>query len=569
MTEGLYAFGIKPKKVKEELSMSTKKVVCFILIFSLALGLLLTGCSGSTQNQDTTKQGEQTSQQTKEESKSEPMKSSELSSPVEFSYLRPMFGPTTFQKGGAYEKLLFEKGNVKIETQIVGFLEYDQRLPVMIAGKNMPDVVWHNGPPDAITFGLIEQGAFLPLNEYLDKYPAVKAAIPDFLWEKTKAPDGKNYFFPQPNYSYVPFPFAYRKDIFDEMGISEPTTLDEFVSALKKIKAKYPDKTMLTVDWYDLWAFQNLGPAFGFGFDNWVPDPSDPNPDNPAKIVPSFATQNYKEMLAWFQMLRKEGLIDPDFGIVSGPGGGDKFRAGNAIVAGGGIGFFDPKLCQQDLEKIIPDAKVALMKPLQGPHGKMACTQLNGFNKGFSISSMASDNADEIFKFLNWYYTDGYDLGYWGVEGEMYTVDANGKKSRIPNDKRKPEYKDESVQPLQFPGKYDDAGKVDWDQTERDYAAVNMTYMIPMLKTMYMEQTENPLLNYDRLTYSKARAESWTKLNEQYILPMRNKLLIDPNAPLTMFDEAIDNWLKNGGQLIIDEVNQNQKDKSKPIKPTP
>lgn len=209
------------------------------------------------------------------------------------------------------------------------------------------------------------------------------------------------------------------------------------------------------------------------------------------------------------------------------------------------------------------------MKPLQGPYGKMACTQLNGFNKGFSISSNSKDKIDDIFKYLNWYYTDGYDLGNFGVEGEMYTVDANGNKAVIPDDKRKPEYKTENVQPLQFPGKYDDAGKVNWDQSERDYAAASMTKMLPMVRTMYAEQTENPLLNYDRLTYSKARAENWTKLSEQYIVPMRNKILIDPKTPLSTFDEAIDNWLKNGGQQIIDEVNLNQKDKSKPLKPTP
>ena len=121
--------------------------------------------------------------------------STQLSYPVKFSYLRPVWGPATHQKGADYELELFKRANVEIESQIVPVFDYETKFPVLVAGGSMADVMWHAGPSWGPAYDFIQQGAFLPLNDLLDKYPDVKAAISDGLWDMVRSPDGKNYFF--------------------------------------------------------------------------------------------------------------------------------------------------------------------------------------------------------------------------------------------------------------------------------------------------------------------------------------------------------------------------------------
>ena len=127
----------------------------------------------------------------------EPMLSTQLDTPVEFTYLRPVWGPATYEKGGSeFEKELESRANVQIEAQIVPVFDYEAKLPVMAAGGQLADVSWHAGPAWGPAVDLIDQGAFLPLDDYFEKDPAVAAALGDTLITLTRSPDGHNYFFP-------------------------------------------------------------------------------------------------------------------------------------------------------------------------------------------------------------------------------------------------------------------------------------------------------------------------------------------------------------------------------------
>ncbi len=68
--------------------------------------------------------------------------STQLSAPVKFSYLRPVWGPATHQKGSAYELEYFKRANVEIESQIIAVFDYDTKHAVQVAGGSQPDVMW-------------------------------------------------------------------------------------------------------------------------------------------------------------------------------------------------------------------------------------------------------------------------------------------------------------------------------------------------------------------------------------------------------------------------------------------
>lgn len=481
---------------------------------------------------------------------------------LKFSYLRPVWLPATHEEGAAYELELFERANVEIESQIVPVVDYETKFPVMVAGGTMADLMWHAGPHWGPAHDLIEQGAFLPLNEQLEKHPEVRDAIGSSLWNLTKSPDGNNYFFPMPLAPYVPFPIQYRADLYDQLGFAVPQTIEEFVEQLREMKTKLPDMIPFTADAHAIWAFQNVATAFGYPWGNWIPAEGEPE-DNPAKIVPGHVTPGYRDFLAFLQMLSKEELGDPDWLLNTAIGGGDKFRAGKVVVTvGHWMSLPDHNM---ELRKVVPEGDVSYMPQLMGTALPMGALTLQGFDRGFSISTQAADKLDGIFNFLQWVYTEGYDFMRYGVEGETYRVEADGTKVSIPDNERKSGYVSTNMEPFGFPPKTVDTWP-NWKEITTTLAARGVPEKLGETVVQYKTSADNAMPNWNHLTYSPTAGEKGAQLSEQYITPMQEKLAIDPEAPLTLWDEAIKNWLGSGGQTIIDEVNEIQTDKS-PIKP--
>jgi hypothetical protein len=484
---------------------------------------------------------------------------------IKFSYFRPVWGPATHQKGSAYEQELFKRANVEIESQIIPVFDIEAKFPVLVAGGTIADVMWSAGPNWGPAHDMIEQGAFLPLDDLLAKYPDVKNAISDGVWEMVKSPDGKHYFFPNPLSFWVPFPVYYRADVFKELGIKEPTTIDELVAALKTIKEKKPDMVPLTAHEYSLWYFQNVAVSFGYGFGNWTADPADTNKDKPNKIMPSEYLPPAKDFMSWLQMLRKEGLIDPDYMVAQGKKGVDKFNAGTAaVMVGHWMGLPD---WLPELRKSVPTADVAFMPPLKGPAGPMGCVQLSGYDRGFSIAAKSKDKAEDIFKFLTWVYTDGYEFMSFGLEGKTYKLDKDGNRISIPDTEREKGWTGDQMEPFGFPPKSANVTpgyNQSWYDIYQVYKARGLEDKMPMVRKMYEDMAANAFPDYSRGAYSPTGGKKGTQLYTQYTKPMEEKIVIDPTVALTTWDDAVKNWMDNGGSDIIKEVNDIVKDKSRP-----
>lgn len=482
--------------------------------------------------------------------------------PLKFSYLRPVFLPPTHQKGSAYEQELFRRANVEIESQTVPAVDYVTKLPTLIAGGTMADVMWVLAPNWGPAHDLIEQGAFLPLNEYLGKYPAVRDAIGDALWNVTRSEDGKNYFFPNPLAPYVPFPISYRTDIYHKLNLKEPGSLPEWIDQLKTIRDKMPGVIPLTGQAYILWSFQNVGVSFGYAWNGWVPDEGQPE-ENPTRIVPAWITKAHRDFMAFMQMLRKEKLIDPDY-MVSATGlqGGDKFRAGKAVcMVGHWGGLADDNY---ELRKAVSDGDISFMKQLSNTVRPMGAFTLPGFGWGFCVSIKAKDRADDIFAFLNWVYTDGYEFMTSGVEGKTYKVTPDGTKVSIPDSEREPGWQFPNIEPFGFPPKTADTWPK-WKDLKTTYADRGVKEKLESTIDMYRTAAANAMPNWGRPVYSKTDGQKGTQLFQQYLKPIE-KVAIDPSTPLSFLDDQVKLWLDNGGRQIIEEINQVQKDKT-PFKP--
>ncbi|GHU79298.1 hypothetical protein FACS1894191_1800 [Clostridia bacterium] len=451
-----------------------------------------------------------------------------------------------------------EASNTEIDVSIMPVGDFNSKITVMLAGGTDIDVIWNMGPTNAGMYDIIEQGAFLALDDYLAEYPAVKEAIDQTTWDTQVSSDGKHYFFPNALAVFVPFPIYYREDVFEELGIAIPTTMDEFTDALRAIKAGKPDMipfthSSLTSEWY----FQNIYAAYGYSH-GWQPDPNDPT-----RIIPGVITDEYKEALSWLHLLRVEGLIDPDSMIAQGKRGSDTFKAGEAAVLC--INWDSYLDLKTNLVKNVPTGTINILPPMKGPKGVTAAKNLTGYDRGYSINVASKDKAEDIFKFLNWAFTDGYDINRYGFEGKTYTVTPEGVKVGIPDDEREPDFVRANVEPMQFGLKSADT-MPDWQARALSFQKAGLTIEeVDIMRRGFEESIANYIPDYDRFVYTPTRAAKNDGLNADYLTPAYQKVMIDPAAGIEVYEAAIEQWLANGGQQIIDEVNEAQKDKTAPV----
>ena len=230
-----------------------------------------------------------------------------------FSYLRPTWGPATYTKNGAYERTLDKKAGVDVKVQIIPVIDYDTKVNTILASGDIPDVIWGSGPVSGTWKEAQDEGAFLPIDDYLDKYPAIRKAVPDSIWKTLKDTHGDTYFIPNLIWPQVPFFLFYRQDLFEQANLAEPKTLQEFVTTLTTLKSKFPKLVPFTMG-YRSGTPRSWPTSFGVAKNGW-----EPAPDNgrPAHTV-VHEGQGDRPLLLGFQDLHRKGLLDPDYGVDRG-----------------------------------------------------------------------------------------------------------------------------------------------------------------------------------------------------------------------------------------------------------
>ncbi|MGB3307193.1 MAG: extracellular solute-binding protein [Thermomicrobiales bacterium] len=468
---------------------------------------------------------------------------------VEFSYLRPTWGPATFTKDGPFQQMLQEQGKAKIEVQIIPVIDFDTKINTVLASGEIPDVIWGSGPGRQIWKDAQDQGAFAPINEYLDKYQAVREAVPESFWEMLKDDDGNIYFIPNLIYPIVPFFIFYRQDIFEAKGIAEPTSIDEFVAALEQLKGD-PNVSPLTMGY--TWHAKDIGTSFDLSLNAWMPAP-----DNADHIDPWFVQQPQIDLHFWFQDLHKRLLLDQNYGINPEPNlSDDRFQGGKSVVALANWAKF-PEFVT-NLRKVDSNAKVGVISPMGETGGTRSVFPID---RGFYISAKMK-NIDGFFDFLNWSLTGGTTLRRYGIEGKMFNV-VDGAPQPIPNVDRDPAYQTSQVEPLSFLAPMSE--KLDWAANKLSYESAGVGDQFEYIKGKFEEYSgvqypdwRNPLI------ISPTDGKDGTTLYEDNLRPVIDSVIINHDRTKDDWAAALQKWRDQGGDKIIEEVNELQTDKSKP-----
>jgi putative aldouronate transport system substrate-binding protein len=363
--------------------------------------------------------------------------------PVEFSLLYRDHPDYPYNAQWPFLQHLEENQNVTFDPVNVPLADLQTRRSVLISSGDAPEIMPSIYAGDETQF--VAGGALLPISDYVDEY------MPNFTdkiekWDlqdevdQLRQADGKYYLLPgiheiaKPQYS-----IAIRKDVWEAAGLTQdPKTWDEFKEQLEVIKAANPDAAYPYTDKWSInspmeqtlnAAAPNFGTSAGEGYGNgltWNEDGTE------ARYTG--ATDEYRQLLEYFHSLVADGLMDPESVTQEMAEGEEKFASGQALS----IASNDQELVKYRANFESQGNTEAEVHQIVVPAGPAGNNLAGGTRREsgivFSSEAAKSDHFVAMLQFVDWlYYSDeGLEFAKWGVEGETYTKDADGKRTLMP-----------------------------------------------------------------------------------------------------------------------------------------
>lgn len=353
-----------------------KKIMALAMGAIISSSLILTGCSKSNST-------------SKEETNSKPV---EL---VWYTIGGPQKDTEKVQE--EINKYLKEKINATIKIKQVDWGDYNQKMQVVINSGEEYDIAftcsWAN---DYLTNA--RKGAFVALDELLDKYgKEIKAAIDPNFWEGAKI-DGKVYAIPANKELGVAPLWVFTKEYVDKYNIdmSKIKTLEDLEPYLKVIKEKEPGVTPFYIvkDYSAQLPFDKIVDPVAVSLKN-----------NDLKVVNIFETEEMKQTLNTMHKYYKAGYINKDAATAK-----DDKAVKRLVTKGDGQPYADI-LWSKDLGYQV------VSTPIVPPY------ITNGSTTGsMQAISVTSKNPERAMQFLNLLNTDKYlrNLINYGIEGTHY-----------------------------------------------------------------------------------------------------------------------------------------------------
>ena len=309
----------------------------------------------------------------------------------------------------------------------------DTKLNTFFAGGDKPDIITIFDANSSVAQSAANWA--WALNDLADAYDPYfyEVASKDTLnWFSLD--DGKTYGYPDYSNGQEVYDsdllkattaFAIRKDVYTAIGEPQMGTPEEFLDALRKIKEQFPDLIPFGSN-----SMTDSTGSLGADFQNFIGVPIE-NEDG------SWYDRNMDEdYLTWIRTLNaayKEGLISDDNFSDDGTAHEDKVKTGKyACLFIGGTPQRSGPL--QIWRSSNPDAEYIAIDGPQSTVGHAPTLSQAGLS-GWMINYISKDCSDpikamEIFTYLISDY--GGLICKYGVEGETYTINSDGKYELLP-----------------------------------------------------------------------------------------------------------------------------------------
>lgn len=503
-----------------------KKKASSILAIVTALSVLA-GCGGGSSAPAAT--GTSNGSAVQGENKSEP---------VAISIMANLHTPEV--PSDMIEKLLEEKTGTKLEIQWVPDGTYDEKVNASFATGTLPQVTYLKNAASLVNMrDAIRNGQFWEIGPLLDQYPNLSRLKPEVL--KNTAVDGKIYAL----YREVPLSrqgIIYRKDWADKLGLSAPTHIDEFYNMLKQFKENDPDgngkdDTIPLTDRNDLvyGAFKTISSWLGTP-NNWG--------EKDGKLAPEFMFPEYMETMNFFKKLHQEGLINQDFPVTSKTDQQNLFITGKSGVYIGAMG--DVSSLHPKVVEVNPDAELDVQNKIEGGPNGYGIWSVPGYGSVILFPKTAiktEEDLNNVLTFMDQLMSPELgNLIYWGVEGTHHKLEDGkvipSEDTKLTDREVKPYQAIQVGGPLTIEGFYEPKHMLPVKAKSEEMITENNGYLI-----------EDPSAALDSKTFN----EKGVQLQEMIKDGTYRYMLGDIDE--AGFQSVVDNWLKSGGQQIIDEFN--------------
>ena len=338
---------------------------------------------------------------------------------IQYTFFAHNWNSYNGQENDRILKHLEEKFNIKINITGAPESGYNDKLNALINSGSTPDLILMQMNNEGF-YRFIDNEIMLPIDPYLsDETPTLKAFYETEQYSNLNI-GTYNYFLP-----LITEPSGHalfvRRDWMNNLGISDPKTIDEFTAMLKAFTENDPDKNGAkdTFGWTMSKSVEWLRDFVGsFGVTSEWTKSAD------GTWGMDVLTDEYQNFIAWLNGLYKNGYLKNEFYLHDNSVAVQDFVTGRAGVllqtSGGGL---DSLLVQ--MKSADPNAKVDILQMPEGvaPGG---FTDFGGTYGGWSISSEAEEPY-RLIKLLDYLISpEGQDLRYYGLKDIHYTVEADG-----------------------------------------------------------------------------------------------------------------------------------------------
>jgi len=339
-------------------------------------------------------------------------------------------------------KLLKDKLGVTLKYEIITPDNQDQKIGVMLAGGEFPDLI---GATDQ-NARLVTGGAYIPLDDYLK--PEAADALYEHVkpyWNKMAYDGGQGkHIYQIPNYNryygditggtnYGASGFWIQKAVLADAGYPDLSnmTLEKYFKLLEDYKTKNPK-----IDGQPTIAFEVLA-ATGreWGMTN-PPEYLAGHPNNGGVVVENDVAQIFadkdiaKKYYQFLNEMNAKGLVDKESFTQTL----DQYLA--KLATGRVLGMYDQRWSFGNANDALVAANkdertyVATMPTYDGIPPYYADRDVMNINQGVGVS-VSCKNPDVAVAFVNEIMKEEWQkILSWGVEGEDYQVGADGKFTR-------------------------------------------------------------------------------------------------------------------------------------------
>jgi putative aldouronate transport system substrate-binding protein len=453
---------------------------------------------------------------------------------------------------GEAVNMINDKFNIDLKPQFIPYDELTNKLPVIMAAGDLPDMIGTE-TVDANFVKWAKQGAFLPLNDYIDKYPTLKA-VPKSVWDAVTV-DGKIYAIPQ----YFPVKYGkkpiIRKDWLDNLGLKMPTNYEELKQVAIAFTKNDPDKNGKN-DTYGIGLAKLIvyGAPMGAGYDNvWY------YKNAQGQLIPGSLSNGFKQQISVLHDLYKAGAVNKDWAVTKIQDVRKDFFAGKF-----GIFYEQPYDISEtrfkDLKKLQPSAELAVIPAFMQEDGQQGYPGLPGYYQLMSLNAKLKSEPDKINRILEM--EDYFRTFIPPNERNSQNPDFDWQNGHVDNaytmqngvavDK-------EGVSDLQPKSYIIDRGWATNDEAN-DPAAVLQDPFTKSFVQSAVELLKTSKFYIDPINriHSEVLDAKGSELDKA-VNDHQTKMIVG-QEPISNWDQMVQEYMSKGGKEILDDVNKQLKD---------